>query len=179
LIGFTVLSAEADWPPLSGAIMFFCLEQAVALVHTLSSAAWIGALIYRLFFVDPKAMRTLGDGAAFEKFSLDLAHGMRYVVMLALASCGLSGFALMGIRWHAAGDWQSTMTVKVALWTVAACLFTYISWVYWPRRVFTDPTDWPAVRRQGVRLSLVMIAIAGLGFVAGQLARAITPSVAG
>src|SRR5262249_33683510 len=133
--------------------MSFWLEQTVALIHTLSSAAWLGALVYRLLLVDPKAMRSLGDGAAFEKFSLDLAHGMRYVVVLALASCGLSGFALMGLRWHAADDWQTIVVAKIALWMIAVGLFTYISWVYWPRRVFADPTEWPAVRRQGVRLS--------------------------
>jgi putative copper export protein len=157
--------------------MSFWLEQAVALIHTLSSAAWLGALVYRLCFVDPKAMRSLGDGAKFEKFSLDLAHGMRYVVVLALVSCGLSGFALMGMRWNAAEHWQAMMAAKIALWAIAVGLFTYISWVYWPRRVFADATEWPAVRRQGLRLSLVMIAIAGLGFVVGQLAQTVSRSI--
>src|SRR5262249_17990811 len=95
-----------------------------------------------------------------------------YVVVLALTSCGLSGFALMGMRWKADGDWQSMMAVKVGLWAIAVGLFTYISWVYLPRRVFADSTEWPSVRKQGVRLSLVMSAIAALGFVIGQLAHA-------
>lgn len=155
------------------------LEQAVALVHTLSSAAWFGALVYRFLFVDPKAMKSLGDGAAFERFSLDLAHGMRYVVTLALLTCGLSGFALIGMRWNPADEWQTMIAAKVALWAIGVALFAYISWVYWPRRVFSDASDWPGVRRQGVRLSLAMVTIAGLGFVIGQLARTLAPSAAG
>lgn len=149
----------------------FWLEQVVAAIHTLSSAAWLGSLVYRVLFVDPKAMRSLGDGAEFERFSLDLAHGMRYVVVLALLSCGLSGFGLLGLQWTAAEIWQILMLTKGALWLIAAGLFTYISWVYWPRRVFADEMEWPAVRRQGVLLSFIMIGIASLGFVFGQLAR--------
>src|SRR3954470_9135713 len=101
------------------------LEPAVATVHQLSAAAWFGALVYRTFFVDPKALRFLGAGAEFERFSLDLAHGMRGVVLASLLTCGLSGFALMGLRWNSADGWLLLMAGKVALWAAAFAGFAY------------------------------------------------------
>ena len=147
------------------------LYQIAAAAHMLSAAAWFGALVYRAFFVDPKAQRFFAGGAGYEWFSLDLAHGMRYVVLIALLICGLSGFVLVGLRWSPADGWLALMAGKATLWAVAFALFAYISWVFWPRRVFADAADWPAVRRQGLALALVMIVIAGLGFVMGQAAR--------
>jgi hypothetical protein len=148
------------------------LDQAIAAVHHLSAAAWFGALVYRVFFVDPKAIKFFGAGAEFERFSLDLADGMRYVVMAALLTCGLTGFVLVGLRWNSNDGWLELMATKAGLWTIAFALFAYISWVFWPRRVFAVASDWPSVRRQGLILSLVMIGVAGLGFVLGQLGQA-------
>ena len=145
------------------------LEQVVAMAHLVSAAAWFGALVYRTFFVDPKALRFLGGGREYERFSLDLAHRMRGVVLLALVTCGLSGFVLAGLRWNPAGGWLTLVAGKAGLWAVAFAVFAYVSWVFWPRRVFAAADEWPAVRRQGLALSLVMIGIAGLGIVLGQL----------
>src|SRR5262245_31090851 len=153
---------------MSSALVF---DQIAAAVHMMSAAAWFGALVYRVFFVDPKAHKFFAGGAGFERFSLDLAHGMRYVVLLALLICGLSGFVLVGLRWSAADGWLELVAGKAGLWAVALALFAYISWVFWPRRVFAAAADWPATRRQGLALALVMIGIAGLGFVLGQAAR--------
>jgi putative copper export protein len=149
----------------------FILGQTLSAAHLLSAAAWFGALVYRAFFVDPKALRFFAGGAGYERFSLELAHGMRHVVLAALLTCGLSGFALVGLRWSAADGWLALVAGKAGLWAVALALFAYISWVFWPRRVFAEAADWPAVRRQGLRLALVMIGIAGLGIVLGQAAR--------
>ena len=145
------------------------IDQLVAAVHHLSAAAWFGALVYRAFFVDPKALKFFRASAEFERFSLDLAHGMRYVVLLALGTCGLSGFALLGLRWHTADAWLAVMAAKVLVGIIAFALFVYISWVFWPRRVFAVGNELPRVRRQGLVLALTMIAIAGLGMVLGQL----------
>jgi len=147
------------------------LDQVAAAIHLLSAAAWFGALVYRAFFVDPKALRFFGGGAGYERFSLDLAHGMRAVVLAALLTCGLSGFVLVGLRWSPAGGWPALVAGKAGLWAVGFALFAYVSWVFWPRRVFAAAADWPAVRRQGLALSVVMIGIAGLGIVLGQVAR--------
>jgi hypothetical protein len=104
---------------------------------------------------------------------------MRGVVMSALMACGLSGFALVGLRWNPADEWLALILGKAGLWAVAFAVFAYVSWVYWPRRVFATADDWGGVRRQGVILSLLMIGIAGLGIVLGQLSRAARVSGSG
>jgi hypothetical protein len=152
------------------------LDQALAAVHSLSAAAWFGALVYRAIFVDPKALRFFHAGPEFERFSLHLAHGMRYVVPAALLTCGLSGLALMGFRWSASDGWLALLAGKGGLWAVGFALFGYISWVFWPRRVFAAGTEIGRIRRQGVVLALAMIAIAGLGIVCGQVAQALRVS---
>ena len=149
------------------------LDQTVAGIHVLSAAAWFGSLAYRAIFVDPKAMRFFRGGSEYERFTLDLAHGMRHVVLAALFVCGLSGFALVGLRWNMSDGWLALVVGKAGLWTVAFAVFAYVSWVYWPRRVFAGAADWFVVRRQGLMLSVLMIAIAGLGIVLGQLSQAV------
>jgi hypothetical protein len=153
--------------------MIWLLDQALMAVHLLSAAAWFGALVYRTLFVDPKALEFFAAGAGYERFSLDLAHGMRRVVMAALFACGLSGFLLVGSRWNAGDGWLALVGGKAGLWAAAFALFAYVSWVYWPRRVFATADEWPAIRRRGLALSLAMIGIAGMGVVFGQLAQGI------
>jgi hypothetical protein len=156
------------------------VDQLVAAVHHLSAAAWFGALVYRAFFVDPKALSFFRASAEFERFSLDLAHGMRYVVLAALLTCGLSGFMLVLLRWNSADSWFTLMAGKVTIWVIAFVLFAYISWVFWPRRVFAVGDELSRVRRRGLVLALVMIAIAGLGIVLGQLAQGLrNPAIGG
>mgnify|MGYP000990312802 CR=1 FL=1 len=148
--------------------MSIWLEQGLAAAHQLSAAAWFGALVYRTFFVDPKAKQFFERGSDYERYSLQLAHGMRGVVLLALLVCGGSGFILLGLRWNSSEIWQTLMAAKIAVWLTAFGVFTYISWVYWPKRVFIVETEYRQMRRQGLFLSLVMIAFAGFGIVLGQ-----------
>ncbi|WP_020471827.1 hypothetical protein [Zavarzinella formosa] len=151
--------------------MLILLDHLLAAVHLLSGAAWFGALVYRTFFVDPKAMRFFHEGTEFERYSLDLAHGMRYVVMLALVTCGLSGFVLLGLRWNSSQGWLAFMGIKSGLWIIAFGLFGYISWVFWPKRVFATRTELPRLHRQGFLLAFTMIVIAATGMMLGQLAK--------
>jgi hypothetical protein len=154
------------------------LEQALTTVHHLSAAAWFGALVYRAFFVDPKSLRFFGEGPDYERFSLHLADGMRYVVLAGLLACGLSGFALLGLRWTAGSPaWLALMSLKAGLGAAAFAAFAYISWVFWPRRVFALAGEYPALRRQGMALALLMIALAGLGMLLGQLGQALRPAL--
>lgn len=146
-------------------------EQSLLAAHLLSGAAWFGALVYRTFFVDPKSRAFFQRGRDFESYSLHLADGMRFVVLLALLTSGLTGFALLGLRWNADAAWQARMAVKAVAWLLAFCVFVYISWVYWPRRLFATESEYPAIRRQGLALSLVMIGFAAVGLVLGQWGR--------
>src|SRR5262245_10807177 len=65
------------------------LEQVVAMVHLLAAAGWFGALVYRAFYVDPRALRFFGQTDGYEQFSLALAERMRWVVMAAMLTSGL------------------------------------------------------------------------------------------
>ena len=150
--------------------MVSVISQVLLMVHLLSAAAWFGALVYRAFFVDPKALQFFQKGADYEQFSVHLADGMRGVVLAALLVCGLSGFALLGLHGHEPSTaWWWLMAVKGLVWMAAFAVFTYISWVFWPRRVFAVEAEYAQVSRQGRLLALVMIAFAGLGLVLGQL----------
>lgn len=140
-------------------------------VHLLSGAAWFGALVYRLFFVEPKSQSFFKSWQDYESFSLNLAHGMRYIVMLSLFACGISGFILLGLRWQNSPEWLSLQGVKIGLWVVAFAIFAYISWVYWPKRVFIDETTRKKLGQQGFALAFVMILISGTGIVLGQLSQ--------
>jgi len=141
------------------------------LIHLLAGAAWFGALVYRTGFVDPKSKRFFGDPARYELFSLNLADGMRYVVMLSLASVGVSGFALTGLLWKTDPDWQTLMAIKCGLWLIACGVFAYISWVYWPKRVFAVPEEYHRLHRQGLLLAAAMIGLSAAGLALGSVAR--------
>src|SRR5438105_11488137 len=97
------------------------LEQFLFWVHGLSAAAWFGAIFYRTAVVDPKAFGYFANRADYERFSTHLAHGMRYVVTAGLLTCGLSGFALIGLRWDGANTtWLVLIAAKAAVW-LGAC----------------------------------------------------------
>jgi hypothetical protein len=147
------------------------LEQSLYWVHGLSAAAWFGAIFYRTAVVDPKAFGFFPDRAEYERFSTHLAHGMRYLVTAGLLTCGLSGFALMGLKWNPAAGWVGLMAGKVVVWLLACGLFAYVSWVHWPWRVFAAPGEYRAYRRQGILLAAGMVLLSGTGFALGQACR--------
>lgn len=151
------------------------LEQLLYWVHGMSAAAWFGAIFYRTLVVDGKAFGYFAERADYERFSTHLAHGMRYVVTAGLLTCGLSGFALLGLRWDGAGGaWLGLMAAKVLVWLAAAGLFTYVSWVHWPWRSLAAPHEFAAYRREGVILAVGMVLLSGTGFVLGQACRLAT-----
>lgn len=145
------------------------LESLLAAAHLLSGAAWFGALVYRAFFVEPKAIKFFDGGAQYERFSLVLADGMRQIVMAALLTCGVSGFVLAGLKWQSDTTWLSLMGIKVGIWLVAFAIFAYISWVFWPKRVFATPDEWDRSRRQGFLLAFTMIVLSAAGLFLGQM----------
>src|SRR5213079_3619713 len=101
-----------------------------------------------------------------------LAHNMRYFVTAGLLVCGLSGFALLGLKWDGANDaWLALMAAKAAVWLGACTLFTYVSWIHWPWRAMATPEEFAEYRRRGQRLAYGMVVLAGVGFALGQAAR--------
>jgi hypothetical protein len=147
------------------------LEQFLFWVHGVSAAAWFGAIFYRTLVVDPKAFGYFPDRAEYERFSTHLAHGMRFLVTAGILTCGLSGFALLGLKWQSDAGWLGLMVAKVVVWLLACGLFTYVSWVHWPWRSFAAPEEFRAYRRQGIVLAAGMVLLAGTGFVLGQACR--------
>lgn len=149
-------------------------EQFLFWVHGLSGAAWFGAIFYRTLVVDGKALAFFKERREYEHFSTHLAHNMRYFVTAGLLTCGLSGFALLGLRWNGEDfAWLALMAAKSAVWLGALGLFTYVSWVHWPWRAMATPDEFARYRVQGQRLALGMVALAGAGFALGQAARAL------
>src|SRR5438309_5771781 len=109
------------------------LEQLLYWAHGISGALWFGSIFYRTFVVDSKALAFFPDRAGYERFTAHMAHGMRYLVIAGLVVCGLSGFALVRLRWDGSNElWLGLMMAKVAVWLAAGVLFTYVSWVHWP-----------------------------------------------
>lgn len=150
------------------------LEMLLFWVHGLSGAAWFGAIFYRTLVVDAKAHAFFAEAREYEHFSTHLAHNMRYFVIAGLLTCGLSGFALLGLRWDGSDPvWLGLMAAKCAVWLGACGLFTYVSWVHWPWRSFAAPAEFAGYRRHGQRLALAMVALAGTGFALGQACRAV------
>ena len=150
------------------------LEQFLYWVHGLSAAAWFGAIFYRTFVVDGKALAFFKERREYEHFSTHLAHNMRYFVTAGLLVCGLSGFALVGLKWDGASvPWLALMGLKAGVWLAACTLFTYVSWVHWPWRALAAPEEFARYRRQGQRLAVGMVALAGAGFALGQACRAL------
>lgn len=150
------------------------LEQLLFWVHGLSGAAWFGAIFYRTLVVDAKAFTFFASATDYEYFSNHLAHNMRYFVSAGLLTCGLSGFALLGLRWDGSNAvWLALMAAKAAAWLGAGALFTYVSWVHWPWRACAAPAEFAAYRKQGQRLAAAMVLLAGTGFALGQACRAL------
>jgi putative copper export protein len=152
------------------------LEQFLLWVHGLSAAAWFGGIFYRTLVIDPKAFRYFRDRGEYERFSTHLAHGMRSLVIAGLLTCGLSGFALLGLRWDAAANGLlGLMSAKIVVWLLACGLFAYVSWVHWPWRAFAAPEEFRDYRRQGIVLAAGMVILAGTGFALGQACRSMSP----
>lgn len=150
------------------------LEQFFFWVHGLSGAAWFGAIFYRTLVVDGKAFTFFANRKDYEYFSTHLAHNMRYFVTAGLLVCGLSGFALVGLKWDGASvGWLALMGAKAAVWLAACVLFTYVSWVHWPWRACATPEEFAQHRKQGQQLAYGMVILAGTGFALGQACRAI------
>ena len=150
------------------------LEPFLYCVHGLSAAAWFGAIFYRAAVVDGKALSFFARRSDYEHFSTHMAHNMRYFVIAGLLTCGLSGFALLGLKWDgASAAWLALAGAKSAVWLGALGLFTYVSWVHWPWRALAAPEEFTHYRRQGQRLAYAMVILAGAGFALGQGARAL------
>jgi uncharacterized membrane protein len=139
----------------------------LAAVHVLASAAWFGAMVYSLTILHPRAKRYFASDEEFEQFIATLAQGARWKVLAGLAVIGVTGAALVWLRWSDERLWLVLMAAKALLFAAAVCVFCYTSWILWPRRVLAAPEEVPGLQRAFKRVAVSLIAIAGAAFAMG------------
>lgn len=149
-------------------------------LHAGVAAAWLGAMLYSLFVVQPRARAFLGSANAFEDLALVLAAGARWKVLGLIAVLAGSGSGLVAVEVAAADDavsrgWLALMAAKAVLLFAATAVFAVVSWRLWPARLFTPPAELAAVQDRFRRVALVLTALVVTALVAGVAADAVGP----
>ena len=130
-------------------------------IHVLLSAAWLGAMVYSLGVLHPRAKRYFaGRDDEFEGLIATLAQGARWKVLGLVAAIGATG---LGLLVTAPRPVDGLLLAKVAAYTLAVGVFGYASWWLWPRRIFAvgDEVRWHQRRFRVVATVLVaLVAVA-------------------
>mgnify|MGYP002784858313 FL=1 len=129
----------------------------VIAVHVLGGGVWIGAMVFSVFVLHPRAECFFQRSSEFEDFIFHVVHGARWKVLSGIAAIVLSGGALAWARAPAASPWTALVAAKVGLLLVSLGLFLYVSFALWPRRVFARESELPAVRQRFWIVGVVMI----------------------
>lgn len=142
-------------------------------MHVLVAAVWLGAMVYSLFVVQPRAGRFLDDDRRLEGFAATLAAGARYGVLAAVAVLAGSGAVLVADA-AASRDtaWWVLVAVKALLLAVALGLFAHVSWRLWPARLFAAADELPALRRRFRVAAYVLTSLVAVEVVLGAALRA-------
>lgn len=128
-------------------------------VHVLGGGVWIGAMVFSVFVLHPRAEQFFQGGAQLEDFIFTVVHGARWKVVAGISAIVASGGALAWLGWSAGGPlWRALVLVKLGLLGISLGLFIHVSWQLWPRRLFAAPAELPAIRRQFWWVGAVMIA---------------------
>ena len=117
-------------------------------VHVLGGGVWIGAMVFSVFILHPRAERFFTRAAEFEDFIFSVVHGARYKVLAGIAAIVASGVALALAHRDTVGPWSWLVALKVALLLISLAMFLHVSFTLWPRRVFAREDGLPAVRRR-------------------------------
>lgn len=144
------------------------LVQALTIgIHVLGGGVWIGAMVFSVFVLHPRAERFFQRASEFEDFIFHVVHGARWKVLAGIAAIAGSGAALTVTR----GPLSTLLALKLALFAVSLGLFVYVSWVLWPRRVFAREDELAAVRRRFWWVGVAMITSNALNMGLGILSR--------
>jgi hypothetical protein len=140
----------------------------LVIAHGLLGTTWLGAMLYSLFVVQPRAARFFaGDDDAYEQWVVTLAAGNRWRVLALIAALAVTGAGLTALE---AGR-TALVLAKSVLLAIAFGVFWYVSWRHWPRRVFATAAELPGLRRTLRRCAYTLVACAGgasvLGFAIG------------
>lgn len=147
----------------------------VIATHVVGGGVWIGAMVFSVFILHPRAERFFQRSADFEDFIFSIVHGARYKVLTGIAAIVLTGVALIHVRDVPPGPWRWLVVAKIALLIASLALFLYVSFALWPRRVFAREDELPAVRRRFWWIGVVMIACNAANAGLGVLARVLRP----
>jgi hypothetical protein len=143
------------------------------LAHAGIAAIWLGAMVYSLLVVQPRAERFLGDPRRYEEFAATLAAGARWKVLGVMAALGLTGAGLVWLV--VTGEpapsawWIILVVAKSALLAASVVLFWFVSWRLWPRRLFALPDELPAIRRRFRLVAVALTATVAANFALGVL----------
>ena len=154
-------------PPLPDLLV----EGALLGVHVLGGGVWIGAMVFSVFILQPRADKFFRREADFEDFIFSVVHGARWKVFSGIVAILLSGIGLAVWPGHAivveSPLWMGLFAGKVAAFVLAAGLFMYVSWVLWPRRTFATAEELPHIKRHFFRVGAVMVIANALNMLLG------------
>jgi uncharacterized membrane protein len=142
-------------------------------IHIVGGGVWIGAMVFSVFILHPRAERFFASSAEFEDFIFSVVHGARYKVLAGVAAIAASGVALALTHAGAGQPWILLVAAKVVLLLVSLALFLHVTFTLWPRRVFAREDELPAVRRRFWWIGVVMIVCNTANMGLGVLARAL------
>jgi hypothetical protein len=156
------------------------LGTALAVVHVVVAAAWLGAMLYSLVVVQPRLKAFFTDAGAREDFATVLASGARWKVLGLAAALAVSGAGMTAIELSEADSpssaWIALVVAKTVFLAAAVALFAYVSWRLWPRRLLANLTGSPELGEIQARfrlISMVLTALVAAGLVAGAIADAV------
>lgn len=143
-------------------------------VHVLGGGVWIGAMVFSVFILQPRADRFFERQGDFEDFIFSVVHGARWKVFSGILAILLSGVGLAVWPGHAvivdSPLWLGLFAAKVAMFALAAGLFVYVSWVLWPRRTFATQAELPGIKRHFFRVGAVMVVANAINMLLGLAA---------
>jgi hypothetical protein len=142
----------------------------VLVVHLGVAVAWLGAMGYSLFVVQPRIARAVPDPVRAEEIYRELGAGNRWPVVGLIAALALTGAGLVILHDGRSSGWWLAVAGKVLLLGAAAGLFWWVSWRGWPRRVFALPAELPREQARFRRVALAMLVLVGLAFGLGVVA---------
>lgn len=141
--------------------MLQLLAEAVVLgVHVLGGGVWIGAMVFSIFILHPRAESYFAKDVDFEDFIFHVVNGARWKVLGGIVGVLASGVALAVWPGHAVTDdplWLAAFVLKIALFVVAAGCFVYVSWRLWPQRTFASAEELPALKAHFWRVGVLMV----------------------
>jgi len=147
------------------------------LVHVWGWALYVGSLAYTYGRLFPDMRRWLASDERFETFSIASADGLRWWIFGALGVAGLTGLGLVLLRssYERTPLWWTLIGAKTALWLLTLGVYTHVSFVMWPRRVFVDAVERPAERRRFFRVALLLALLQIAQLLLGVVARGMRP----